>query len=157
MKNWALMQGFSLVSCKYDVTDQEMLMSRILDDTEGAFRASQAEEAEGTDHTHRPTQMFVQLFYSIASRVKSRFYSEEREWRLVSYPILPGSPRLKYRSDRGALKPFIEMVVDHSVISKLVLSPVADPEKSQLRLQAAKGLCGYSVDVRNSDIPFRDW
>jgi hypothetical protein len=154
--------GWQWLSCSYGVTSHRAWMSAYLtrflrealavQDTFSAFDATE----QVWNNTDR--DLFV-----CAAHVKDSAFSEEREWRLVSPPIMTQAQSVKFRVGRHSLVPYIEFdLVDSEQpvlpLHEIVVGPTPNPRAAE------HAIMGMQLSVRRSDhtraepcnIPYRE-
>jgi hypothetical protein len=111
----------------------------------------------------------------LAPRYKHPKFSAEREWRLVRWsPIISHPPRLprRYRLSGSLVVPYIAMPMHtpldeqevfqtgRSISSPMVavrIGPSPHPDELKYAIEDMTARKGIRVDVRSSDVPFRNW
>jgi hypothetical protein len=125
-------QGFVLVPCVYDKSEQENTLGRWVGDTIGALNEiAQEIDKNLTPHEEivakihqmevKVEERFVKEFHRIAPVFKHSKFSEEEEWRAISAP----DPQLKFRIRRTMLFPYYEIKLNTQKfpVEKFIVGP----------------------------------
>lgn len=97
-------QGFRLAPCVYDWEQQRNEILELISKSESTVRLHGAGDKAVVQ---RAADQFIADFINVAPFLKHRAFSEEREWRLVSYLISSEDNRLKMRAGRSTIIPYI--------------------------------------------------
>ena len=151
---------FQLVPCEYDENKQKQLIRQLLHKT---FQ----QPGHGT-----ALQFCAEHFFKIAPTLKHPTFEEEREWRLVSPLIDLSDPRVKYRSGKSMLIPYVELQITDDnkqlIIDHVTLAPTPHPRLAEgsvfryLKTLYPSGKPESTRDLmtgftRESKIPYRAW
>jgi hypothetical protein len=170
-------QEFDIYQCIYDEKEQSEVFRQFLSGAIDFFQKSNPDEP-----LHRRSAMALTSFEfhtqlaRIAPIIKHPKFAEEEEWRLISTPISPKHPQVKFREGKSAFTPYFEIKLtekeeDPLSIYKIWVGPTPNPylSRSSIRsLLAAKGVAGqdsFRLDeevvripiVELSEIPYRTW
>jgi len=114
--------------------------------------------------------IFASTLMQCAAFFKDASFSEEKEWRLVSFPVLIPHCRVDFRLGRSMVIPYFKLALDEFPNGKLLHHIIVGPcphkalsRNSVLELlrqhQTPSERGGRKDDdlVRCSEIPYRDW
>jgi hypothetical protein len=112
----------------------------------------------------KPVQEGVQALRKFLAQClicfKDEGYSEEHEWRLIYFAEDAGKADVKFREQRGAVVPYVELDVTKSGDDKLparhlFYGPTLKPDQTEKALKLLLKARGYeAVTVEPSGIPF---
>lgn len=120
-------QGFVLVRCVYNRSDQKRLLGKWIGDTISALK----EIAQQDDLTlsgdiigkmdRKVEELFIEEFHRIAPVIKHPAFSEEEEWRAISN----SDPELHFRTGRTILVPYHKIELNTPIFpgEKFVVGP----------------------------------
>lgn len=164
LKNAAVSHNFSLVRCIYEYHEQQKVVSLLLDD------CFSDEEGHSTapDQLDKSMSQFLNRFLSMAPALKDRSFSEEKEWRLVSWPIPSTDKRVRVREGNSTLIPYYEMNLEDEAqtndkghlalpFNKVIVGPTPNPKLAMdpiTNLFSSNGL--EWQETSPSRIPYRD-
>jgi DUF2971 family protein len=97
----AAAQGFTLVKCIYDPTTAMAVIHELIQDAIVAHEAGVPLD--------KISETFIGWLYQIAPAIKHWSFSEEREWRLVSWPKRMDDPRVRYREGDTLITPSFDL------------------------------------------------
>jgi hypothetical protein len=97
--------------------------------------------------------------------LKDESFKEEKEWRVISRPLMNSSPDFSFREGQSLLIPYSKFHLSDSEslfrLNEVVIGPTPDPERSKSSvtnfLVHKEVLQELEVDVSNSSVPYRDW
>jgi hypothetical protein len=153
-------QGFTLVPIMYETAEQETHLLQALTEAVEIIRDWGADPPNAPTAPEQVLSLGLGLTFA-AMFVKSPFFRDEREWRLVRL-IVPGvwDARTMKRKRNGVQVLFeeielIDRVSGETPIVELVIGPLAGPaQANELReFLDANGL--ESVSIRRSSVPLR--
>ena len=100
-------QGFFLHKCVYDVAQQRQLLNSFFDE----FITRYIERKKGNLNIDLSTfySMTLMNYVNLAAEIKHPSFQEEKEWRLISLPIIFNDTRIKYRQGRISIIPYVEI------------------------------------------------
>ncbi len=164
-------QKFNLVKCVYDESSQELFVRKFLNEQLRNFHQEQ--------DVFKLSSKAWNDFLTLAPVLKHPKFEEEREWRLVSEPML--FTGVNYRVGKSMLIPYVNINLDNknekapdlkralSCISEIWVGPTPHPELSKISLEnmlrsekifpldESAGRPVQKCDVRISGIPYRTW
>jgi len=145
-----------LAKCVYDAAHQREIARALLEELADQFLA--------WDKTavRPPGGNFHAYLFRFAPLFKHQSFSGEREWRIITHPIMCTHPRFDFRPGVSKLTPYYRFPLadeQHRFgFSEVVVGPTPHDEEA---VAAVKGLLirhGLrDVSVRISDVPFRNW
>ena len=152
--------GWVWRGCRYKTESQkawvEVILTRILSEAASATMLSPSDAA---------LQTFTNLrgeLYSVAACVKHPAFAAEVEWRLVSPPIDLKDKRVKFRSGRTTLIPYVEFELcdkecPNVHIAECWIGPTTNVNHTSAVINAIRWQAGITgpIAIRNSQIPFR--
>lgn len=101
LRRLAAAQDFTLVKCIYDPTNAMALIKEVIQDAIVARRAGIPLD--------KIAETFIGWLLQIALAIKHWSFSEEREWRLVSWAKGMDDPRVGYREGDTLITPFFDL------------------------------------------------
>jgi hypothetical protein len=155
-------QNRFLARCVYDSTKQKQIVDKAIN-TVLEF-ADQIHKIEG--HQDRVLREAYKLFGRVvpllAPALKDPSFSEENEWRLVSFPESFGDVTIGFRPGRSTLVPYYEHRLSQDnlpmPIDELIVGPTPHVELARHAAQELLSANGLdSVTVSSSSIPYRTW
>lgn len=149
-------QGFELLPCLYEPQQCEEGVAAVMRDS---FNALTNERNALSDVVARASQRLLAL----AARVKHVAFAEEQEWRLISASLQAGDSRIKYRSNRSLLIPYLEVSLALSDGTARIGEVIVGPNPHMhLALRAVNAFTS-SVEsvsctgIKASSAPYRAW
>jgi Protein of unknown function (DUF2971) len=157
-----LPDGFILVRCIYDQTEQDKIVQAIV--------------SEVLARSSRPALFSVAsvhlrlILHTLALTLKHPKFKEEEEWRIIS-PVLmdlaPAFPvveetKLAFRPGKSVLTPYrcipLKDAGDRFPLSQVVVGPNPNPQQARRSVQSLLNSKSFNgVTVLDSDIPYRNW
>lgn len=168
-------QGFRLVRCLYDASDQVNFLSPLVSEALEKFRAIAEEHSINEELVENATkasgtgvqyaiwhlgQDFFNKLLETACHLKDDSFKNEAEWRLVS--TRKEGRQVKFRANRSMLIPYVEVDLASTDNPLRLRSIISGPSPHQRENHAAVAyLCGVNsvhVDGYTScALPFRNW
>ena len=152
-----------LVPCLYREEDQRALVRALLEDvlTENKARPPDGDVESEDMYLTRGGNLIAYL-YRYAPILKHGTFSEEREWRIVTKPLMCRYERFDYRPGRSMLIPYYRIPLTvpevNFGVKRIVVGPVPQGDRA---VQAVKSLMVKhrlrAAQVLVSDVPFRNW
>jgi hypothetical protein len=100
---------------------------------------------------------FVAIAHMAACARKHHSFSNEKEYRLIADPTIMKAGRLRFRSARSTIVPYIELsILDADFIAEVIIGPSSNSELSLHAVRAFFEQLQLQVDVRDCEIPFRN-
>lgn len=155
-------QGFGLVPCVYDPSEQYQLVTELINETLSAFRVDLANSVPIKHALRSRSNEYMNRMFTLAPIIKHSTFSEESEWRAVSFPTSSNHPQVTYREGRSMLTPYF--VLNLAVgganlpIREVVVGPTPHmnlASSSVSSILSANKITGGSV--MPSSIPYRGW
>ena len=153
----------TLVPCLYREGEQRTLVRALLEDVLQQNMAWVPQDnIEKEDMSIlRPNNLIAHL-NRYAPILKHVAFSEEREWRIVTRPIMSRNKRFDYRPGRSMLIPYYKIPLagpnDKLAVERIVVGPVPHGDSA---VKAVKSLMLKhrlkDTQVLGSDVPFRNW
>lgn len=155
-------RNFKIDKCIYETQDQLNLLDELyakykpkLEPDIETFKSD-----EGKKNLVKLVKQFSSEFLERAIFIKHRLFYEEKEWRLVAYPIKSNYGEVFVKEGLSYLVPFIKVPLSDDVeeipISEIIVGPTPDPDLSvssaELFLRSIKI---NNVKVKKSNIPYR--
>jgi hypothetical protein len=169
---------FQLHEVKYKkvdiAADVKQELKEEIDYLNNAVRSC-SESTSPAEFAKQQTPGMLTLILQLAPRYKHPKFSGEKEWRLIRWmPVISRKPRLprRFRLSGSLVVPYIAMPLhtplqEAAVVSgaEQVESPMSavtigpSPHKDQLEFAIGDitARCGLSVQVKSSEVPFRNW
>jgi len=118
-----------------------------------------------------PAGNLVPYLYRYAPILKHKSFEEEREWRIITKPLMLSNKRVAFRPGGSMLIPYFRLPLDSQEwlgIREIVIGPTPYPVQSS---DSVKGLLTKHeiatssfaipqkpfVEVRSSEVPYRNW
>jgi len=152
---------FWLVPCQYKRHEQEELVQRLLEDVINEIIEWRTKERPPT--TINRGGNLVAYLNRYAPIIKHHSFEEEREWRLISQPLMCDMERFDYRPGTSMLVPHYKIPLWTSTqpfkIRRLFIGPTPHPiqSKSSAEGMLIKHGLEHENIVVNSESPFRNW
>lgn len=153
---------YQLVKCIYEDEKKFEIIDELLQNSLDEIPQEEVNQSKLMDFLNPTIQSLIQNFFQLAPMFKDSSFYEEKEWRLVSPAIQPGSKNLKYREGTSMLIPYdeIQILTDDNLIpiEKVVIGPTQNPDLSK---EAIKGLLKTNgiekPSILLSRTPYRGW
>jgi Protein of unknown function (DUF2971) len=160
-----------LAPCIYEPTEQRALVRAIVEEVleecvEENISQNSRRDVEEDFILEGSGANIVGYLNRYAPILKDQFFKEEREWRIISSPIF--AQRLDYREGRSLIVPYYKLPLwdgdDQRIqLDGVVVGPTRDANRSKSsvtsflmsRYVSMQGIGG--VEVRISQVPYRDW
>lgn len=162
-KNWYLAR------CIYDAKRQREIIQNLVEEV--------LEENLSGDYGYRPEDddeleivrarggNLLAYLNRYAPILKDESFSEEREWRIISRPLMNSSKDFCFREGRSLLIPYSKFPLSYDDLTfrlkEVVIGPARDQERSKSSvisfLMHERLLKRMEIDVEISKVPFRDW
>jgi hypothetical protein len=158
--------GFILAPCVYDPTKQEELVGEVLRGALNGFNPFESPKPASVDWEGKaPVEVGVFLpetLAFLAPFIKHPSFAEEREWRLVSWPVDSNDLEVRHRPGSSSLVPFIDVPLRSAEgmlpISSITIGPTPNPNLSHAAVKSLLSAAGAAaLRVEHSQCPFRSW
>jgi len=168
LRNLVLKHSFYLAPCIYEEPQQQKLIDVVVD---GVFRENMdaklriREEGEKEEDelflVERGGNLPPRL-HRYAPIIKHHKFSEEKEWRIITRPVMVSNSKFDFREGKSTIVPFYKIDLDYEGVSAKIVEVVVGPTPRPLhaqsavaRLLRANGL--KEVQVKPTEIPYRNW
>jgi hypothetical protein len=174
-------QKFFLAECIYDPGTQQDIARALVEEVleEHLSKSPVAEEGEfdeSDDSFWKTGGNLLGYLYRYARMLKDQSFAAEREWRIISRPIL--AQHLDYREGRSLIIPYYRLPLwedgRKTEICEIMVGPTRDVErsiKSVSRMIKGRGVIkdrnlkgldlindgGGYTPIKASQVPYRDW
>jgi hypothetical protein len=161
---------FFLAPCIYDPGQQFALMEALVDRVveQNVTRLHKGEKLVCENRGDYKDVMVPQggsllaLLHRYAPILKDAAFSEEREWRIISRPIMCSNERFAYRAGASMLIPYYRVPISFSdqalKLDEVMVGPTPHAEASRLAAWGFLVKQGMEdVPVRSSAVPYRNW
>jgi hypothetical protein len=162
----------NLVPCLYDPTEQiaviEALVDKVFEENIKRLHDGEKLVSENpmngisTKKLMFPGGNLAAYLNRYAPILKHEAFSAEKEWRIISRPLMCTHDRFGFRSGNSTLIPFYRVPIAHSdrplEIDEVVIGPTPSIDlssKAVRSLLVSKWL--HDVPVKHSRIPYRNW
>jgi hypothetical protein len=165
----ALAQNFRLVRCVYEGDAQNRLAWRMVGEVEaraqvvGPSRDDPRLSQKGRSTYYHVFNSLFRHLILLAAALKSKVFSEEKEWRVVSFRPDENPARIRFREGHSMLVPHIdfELPQTNGGTLRVASARVGPTPHRELAMASMGGLIRTRVDrdywVMASDIPYRTW
>ena len=152
-----------LVPCLYGEGKQRALVRALLEDVlQENLALVPQDDDENEDICLQRRGNLIAYLNRYAPILKHDAFSEEREWRIVTRPLMCRNERFNYRPGRSMLIPYYRIpMVGPDVkfdVERIVVGPVPQGDRA---VRAVKSLMVKhrlkTTKVLGSDVPFRNW
>lgn len=162
-KNWYL------APCIYDPRRQREIMQNlveeVLEENLSGDYGFTPEDDDELEIVRARGGNFLADLNRYAPILKDESFSEEREWRIISRPLMSSSKDFCFREGRSLLIPYSKLSLSYDDLAfrlkEVVIGPTRDQERSKSSVTSFlrhEGLMKrLEVDVESSKVPFRDW
>jgi hypothetical protein len=145
--------------CLYTIEDQRDLIESLIESLWVTYTNSDFElDNEATAHAY--FDHYAEDILQVLALIKHEAFEEEREWRLISNANA-FAPDVKFRQADGALLliPYTEfkLPVKDNKFDAITLGPTPHRELSLGALQSFAAKSRLTLNVMESEIPFRKW
>jgi hypothetical protein len=150
-----------LARCIYDPPEQRALIRSLVEEVfeQNVERESAVETEEGCVPLGGNLCAYLNRYAPI---LKDRSFSEEREWRIISRPLMCSSELFDFREGRSLLIPYYRFpLADKELtfrVHEVVVGPTPDEQRSKMSVKSFlvhRGLGDVPVEV--SGVPYRNW
>lgn len=155
-------QGFRFVPCVYAPHEQHQLITELINDVQAEFRGDLANLIDIKQALRNRSLEFMNRMIVLAPIIKHYTFSEEREWRAVSFPTASNHPQVAYREGVSMLIPYfiLNLAVGGASppIREVVVGPT--PHMTLSTTSVADFITANNISIHSvgpSSIPFRGW
>jgi len=162
-----------LVPCIYQSEQQQAIVKRFIDIVfEEILAHRDVKEADDEFFFWRHGGNLLPYLHRLAPVIKDQSFKDEREWRIISRPLMCTLERFSYRQGKSTIVPYYRFPLSKTVeevgqprLRKVVIGPTPNPPLSSMSvgsLLASRRLAsnltpGGPVLVKESTIPYRAW
>jgi hypothetical protein len=162
-KNWCL------APCIYDPKRQREIMQNlveeVLEENLSGDYGFTPEDDDELEIVRARGGNFLADLNRYAPILKDESFSEEREWRIISRPLMSSSKDFCFREGQSLLIPYSKFPLSYDDLkcrlTEVVIGPTRDQERSKSSVTSflihERLLKGTEVGVEISKVPFRDW
>lgn len=162
-----------LVRCVYELEQQQKIVREfiglILEEVLRHRNIERTDENYDFWHTGGNLRAYVNR---LAPVMKDSSFADEREWRIISRPLMCTLERFAYRQGKSTIIPYYRLPLSNSPdkvgrprLREVVIGPTPDLENSERAVRsllASQRLAsdftpGGPVSVKTSKIPYRTW
>ncbi len=155
--------NFWLVPVLYNEDEQRVLVRTLLQDVLAENLQRAKTTPDGFDELrHVPGGNLVAYLNRYAPILKHSSFSEEREWRIISQPLMCSNVRFGYREGASMLVPYFRIPLCSEQqpfrIEEIIVGPTPHPEESWASVRGL--LVRHDLNeatVHTSDVPYRNW
>ncbi len=154
--------NFFLAPCIYDRSEQRTLVRALVEEVVEEHLERRRQPSE----RHMPPGgNLCAYLHRYAPILKDPSFSEEREWRVISRPLMCTFERFEYRQGSSMLIPYYRFPLGDDTIpfevAEIVIGPTPNPVQSERSVRsflASQDLRDLEqVPVRSSAVPYRNW
>jgi hypothetical protein len=155
-------QGLRFVPCIYNLNEQQLLITELIHDVMASFRTDLSNSIYIKQALRNRANEYANRMLAIAPIIKHSTFSEEREWRAVSYPIDSNHTQVRYREGVSMLTPYfvVNLTTSNTTqlpIKEIIVGPTPHVELSASSVADFLFANNIPINVRPSRIPFRGW
>jgi hypothetical protein len=149
-------QAFQFLPCIYDQSAQEDAVLRLL-------HAAVTEEAYHGGPFDELRSQYLFALMTLAPRLKHHSFAEEREWRLISRPLMAGDARVAFRARESMLVPYFTFSLADEGLDLEFGNVYIGPNPHVDLAANAVGDLLYATPgvtcaaILRSDTPYRSW
>ncbi|MCY4028852.1 MAG: DUF2971 domain-containing protein [Acidobacteria bacterium] len=147
-----------LVPCQYDDNEQRRIIRTLIEDVLTEGQNSQREGDDGDP----PISSFRVYLMRYAPILKHRSFRDEKEWRILSWPLDCTSDRFCYRVGRSMLIPYYRMPLETDStpfrMEEIIVGPTPHTKQSIRSVRSLLLKHGLKqTQVVESATPYRSW
>jgi hypothetical protein len=153
--------GWYLAPCIYDPSDQRTLIRSLVEEVlEQNIERKRAAKTEEDDLP--PGGNLYAYLNRYAPILKDCSFREEREWRMISRPLMYRNKRFDFRQGSSLLIPYYKFpLADEGLTFRLhevVVGPTPDERRSRMSVRGFLVHWGLKdVPIEISKVPYRNW
>jgi hypothetical protein len=166
----AASRSFFLARCVYKDEDKHILVANFVNKVLAEIVAHQ--ESTSDENYWQRGGNLVAYLHRVAPVLKDYAFRSEKEWRIISRPLMCSSEQFAYRPGRSMITPYYKLPLGNNLgdvgtprIREVVVGPTPNSELSK---QSTRSLLasvhlqsnftpGGPVHVRESTVPYRAW
>jgi hypothetical protein len=156
-------EGWYLAPCIYEPEEQRALIRSLVEEVlEQSIEGKNAGKTEIEKHYWARGASLGAYLHRYALILKDRSFREEREWRIISKPLMCAKELFDFREGSSLLIPYYKFPLDGDGLAfrvhEVVVGPTPDEERSKMSVKSflvRQGLENVPVEV--SSVPYRNW
>lgn len=154
-------QGFFMAQCEYREEKQKeyitSLIEKYLSKDLNAFGVDKVDKKTRTIKIAAFTDFWKELS-SLAPIIKHKGFYEEEEWRIITESAMSSS-KVSYREGSTYIIPFCEFSFNfpEQLIKSITIGPTPHREISKNALRMFLQKHGLSIEIKFTEIPYRNW
>lgn len=162
LQNLAKRQGFALVGCCHNKTEQENIVKDMIADSVEKIKTDGKNTSEWLLTLNNTADEFATKTIQLAAVYKHPHCSEKSEWRLFAMPtpILPTNSSMQFMDKKSMPAPYLKFMLSDEkeiapLIPSVIIGPTPDKNLSRNSLElflSAHGL--QSCTIHYSHIPY---
>lgn len=142
-------KNIKIIRLRYDDIEKEQCINSILDELYELYCS-----LDGYKETENDVAMLLKFSLNILARYfKHKSFEHEMEYRIL---VLANKTKEKTREKNGLFIPYIELSFDKDCVKGVNISPTLSKRNAQVGLEAFLKNNGYSCEIKQSNIPFRN-
>jgi len=162
-----------LVRCVYELDKQQAIVHQFIDIVfeEVMAHRSLKETDEEFFFWHHGGNLLPYL-HRLAPAMKNLSFKDEREWRIISRPLMSTSERFSYRQGKSTIVPYYRFPLTRTAdqvgqgsLREIIVGPTPDHNQSEMAVRSllssqrltSNFTPGGPVPIRKSAIPYRTW
>jgi hypothetical protein len=169
----ANVSGFGLVKCVYEEDETLAFVRNFVSNNVSEVLAKRIDDPSHDDYYFwRTGGNFRACLNRVAPVFKNHAFKDEREWRLISRPLMCSTEGFDYRPGKSMVVPYFRLSitnqpdeVDRKRFHSVVVGPTPNPEQAEIavgsvlasRRLASDFTPGGPVQVVRSTVPHRTW
>jgi len=169
----ANVSGFGLVKCVYEEEEKLAFVRNFVSNNVNEILEKRVDDPSHDEyHFWRTGGNLRACLNRVAPIFKDRAFRDEREWRLISKPLMCSAGGFDYRSGKSMVVPFFRLSItnqpddiDRKRFRSVVVGPTPNTEQAEVavgsvlasRRLASDLTPGGSVQVVRSTVPYRSW
>ncbi len=159
-------QSFYMARCIYDPAEQRALIREVVHEV---FQENVRRREARAAGTPEPDEEFAPEGGNLSARllryapvIKDKAFKEEKEWRIISRPLMFSNKRFSYREGKSTLIPYYSVAIGTEQspfgLNEIMVGPTVDPGRAKRAVNGFLINQGYKdVAVNPSQVPYRTW
>jgi len=163
-------EGWYLAQCIYEEEKQRALAMALVEEVLEERIAGKPENIPGPEFSLPKGGNLLAYLHRYAPVMKHNSFRDEREWRIISRPVMLEHRNFAYREGPSLLVPYCKLDLcaegQHMRLDSLIVGPSRDIHRTRMsasgfllkeNVKMPLGRLGLSLHVRDSAVPYRDW
>jgi Protein of unknown function (DUF2971) len=159
-----------LAKCIYEEDKQRALAIALVEEVLEERIAGNPANIPGAEFSLPKGGNLLAYLHRYAPVMKHNSFREEREWRIISRPLMVHRKTFEYREGPALLVPYCKLDLcaegEHMRLDALVVGPSLDVDRTRMsaggfllkeNVEMPDGKLGLSLHIRDSVVPYRDW